>query len=103
GCGDRRAEHRLRWRENLDAAAARARPPVVLRGHAADGDQSVELLAERRRKTIDDSFVAAAVVGVVARDDEEEVLAVRIGIAVRVDAADHRPDLLLDGGVRDGT
>ena len=57
------------------------RPPAVVRGHAADGDQAVECCAERGGEAVDDAGAAAAVVDVVAGHDEEEALAVRVGAA----------------------
>src|SRR6185369_4464972 len=87
--GDRRAEDLLRRREHFDAAAAGADPRLVLFGHAADGDDPLDFGAEDRGEAVDHAAAAAAAVDVVAGDDEEEALAVRIGIAVHVDAADH--------------
>ena len=50
--------------------------------------------------SIDDSGAAAAVVNIVAGHDEEEALAVGVGTAERIDAADHVADLPLDRGER---
>src|SRR5438132_12315005 len=100
-CRDRSAEHALRRRQNLQSASARSRPPTIVLGHPANGDQPLDFFAEGCRKTVDNTGATAAVVDVVAGHDEEEALSVWIGTALRVDAADHLADLPLDRGVGD--
>ena len=53
--GDRCAEDRLRRRQNFDTAAAASVPPGVVRGHAADRDDAVDLGPEDCGEAIDDA------------------------------------------------
>ena len=92
---DRRAEDSIGGSKNLHAAAAGARPPTVVGGHSAHGDQPVDLSTQGSRKAIDEPGATASVVEVVAGDDEQKTLSVRIGKSARVDALDHVANLSL--------
>src|SRR4029077_13514883 len=91
-------EDPFRWRQDLHPARTRSRPPAVVRGHAADGDEPIDLFSEDGGETVDHAGAAAAVVDVVAGDDKEKFLAVRIGLTGGVHAADHLANLFLQGG-----
>src|SRR5205814_6959935 len=97
---DRRAEEPVGGGEDVDGGAeAREGPGETLTIDAAHGDQAVDGAAggggivERLagRRALAGELVGVAVAG---RGDEEEALAVRIGLEVRVDAADHQLHLL---------
>src|SRR5205085_9973983 len=91
---NRGAEYPFARREDLQAATAGAGPPAVVRRHPADGNDAVDGASEDRGEAVDEPVAAAAVVDVVAGHDEEKLLAARVGVALRVDAADHLADLL---------